>query len=120
MSSRSKGFSKSNRLTKAAEYQRVFDSSQRFTDKYFLILASQNELDIARLGLAISKKRLRSAVLRNRIKRLVRESFRENKTTLAGKDIVVLAGKGIATGDKKTLVKSLKRHWVKVSLCKRS
>ena len=43
----------------------------------------------------IGKKNVKLAVQRNRLKRLIRESFRHNQETLAGWDIVVIARKGL-------------------------
>ncbi len=59
----------------------------------------------------MAKKRVRRANRRNRLKRLVRESFRENQNRLAGLDLVVLA---LATVDREpgvVLRGSLERHW---------
>lgn len=75
----------------ASQYRQAFKQGQRLTDPHFVVIASQNGLDIARLGLAISRKVATRAVDRNRLKRLVRESFRRNKSVLAGLDIVVMA-----------------------------
>ncbi|MFL2555778.1 MAG: ribonuclease P protein component [Gammaproteobacteria bacterium] len=54
------------------------------------IFVKKNGTDIARLGLAISKKYIKKSVDRNRIKRIVRESFRLQKKNLKGIDVVVL------------------------------
>jgi ribonuclease P protein component len=53
----------------------------------------------ARLGLAVSRKVSKSAVQRNRIKRLVRESFRKHRAHLPALDIVVMARPGAAECD---------------------
>ena len=67
--------------------------------------------DSARLGLAVAKKRLKRAVDRNRIKRLIRESFRQQRDRLKGLDIVVLVKPGIEKADNRTLLDALRRHW---------
>ena len=59
----------------------------------------------------MAKKHLRRAVQRNRIKRLVRESFRRHRSELAGLDIVVLVRPGIAEADNTTLLAALDHHW---------
>ena len=76
--------------------------------------------DSARLGLAVAKKHLKRAVDRNRIKRLVRESFRQQRDLLEGLDIVVLVKPGIETADNRTLLDALDRHWQRLSRNARS
>jgi len=84
-------FGRTSRLCAAAEYRRVFENAQRFSNSGFTMLARANGLGIPRLGMAISRKNVRRAVDRNRIKRIVRESFRLNQECLGGVDLVVLA-----------------------------
>ena len=63
----------------------------------------------------MAKKRIRRANRRNRVKRLVRESFRENQDRLAGLDLVVVA---LANADQEpgmVLRSSLERHWTTLS-----
>ena len=65
----------------------------------------------ARLGLAIAKKQVRLATQRNRLKRLVRETFREHRAELAGLDLVVMARAGAAAADNRRLRRSLQSHF---------
>jgi len=89
----------------------VFEKPARRADSFFTILYIDSGQPTARLGLAIAKKRVRRAVDRNRIKRIVRESFRHSQLTLAGKDIVVLARETTARTDNARLFLSLQQHW---------
>jgi ribonuclease P protein component len=68
-------------------------------------------MDRARLGLAISKKHCRRATGRNRLKRLVRESFRRHAAELEGLDIVVLGQPEASRADNKEIFSSLATHW---------
>ena len=78
------------------------------------VLAAPNQLQPARLGLAISRKVARNAVARNRIKRVIRESFRHWQARLDTLDIVVLGRTGIALQPGKTLDSSLENLWIKL------
>jgi ribonuclease P protein component len=51
-------------------------------------LAAPNGLNYSRLGMIVPKKIIATAVARNRVKRLIRESFRLNQCELAGLDVV--------------------------------
>jgi ribonuclease P protein component len=114
-------FTRQQRLLKAKEYQFVFEQPYKLTDPYFTVLARVNQQQFARLGLAIAKKRVSLAVKRNRIKRLIRESFRHHQSSLAGIDVVVLAKNEIDKINNRTLLDSLARHWLKLSRrCKKS
>ena len=102
---------KENRLLDAAAFSRVFKKATRSRDKWFTVLCRKNDKDIARLGLAISKKHCRKAHSRNRIKRIVRESFRQHQALLAGLDVVVINQPPAATAANRPLFDSLAGHW---------
>ena len=109
------------RLLKADEFNRVFDKATRSSDQYFTVLARLNENGYPRLGLAISKKKAKLAVTRNRLKRLIRESFRLNQHELCSADFIVLAGHKSANANNDRLLKSLEQHWQKLNkLCVKS
>ena len=107
-------FSRQSRLLKPAEFKLVFNKPLRSGDDCFRILARPNELQRHRLGMAVSKKACAKAVGRNRIKRVIRESFRlklvgstQDKTL----DFVVLPTAEAANQSNKALDESLSVHW---------
>ena len=65
----------------------------------------------ARLGLAIAKKSVKTAVHRNRIKRLSREFFRLNHENIAIADYVILVRSGIDKLDNKLITQSLSKQF---------
>ena len=103
-------FARQKRLLKPGDFKTVFDEAVRSGDALLTVFARPNSLGVARLGLAISKKHLKLAVDRNRVKRLIRESFRRHQTRLQGLDIVVMARAGIKT----EFLQNLPRHWQRV------
>ena len=108
-------FSKRARLIKAAEFSHVFEKAVRSGDRYFTILARSEVKGCPRLGLAISKKRARLAVTRNRLKRVARESFRFNQHLITGADYIVLAGPEASTATNRQLFQSLQSHWQRLN-----
>jgi ribonuclease P protein component len=104
-------FKKDNRLLDAAAFGRVFEKATRSRDKCFTVLCRGNDAAAARLGLAISKKQCKKANGRNRIKRLIRESFRHHQLELAGLDIIVMNRAAAADEKNEILMNSLETHW---------
>ena len=104
------------KLLKAIDYKHVFDKPVRSSDRYFTVLARPNTLLHARLGLAFTKKRVKLAVARNRLKRISRESFRLSLLGQPGKnklnaDYIVLAGPQCLKASNQQLFHSLENHW---------
>ena len=101
-------------LTKSA-FRFVFELSKRSSDRYFTVLGRTNTLGYTRLGLAVSRKVDKSAVRRNRIKRLIRESFRHHQGLLDGIDVVVIARAGLRTADASEVADALSLHWQRLA-----
>ena len=104
-----------------AEFSAAMKRGRRTRDEYFSVFAIPSQLPHGRLGLAISKKVSARAVDRNRIKRQIRESFRECQEDLAGLDIVVMAYPLARQTGSPALRQSLRRHWERIAQqCKKS
>lgn len=100
------------RLTEPDAYQRVFKhTGYRLSNRWITLLATRNQCGYPRLGMALSRKSVHNAVTRNRVKRLMRESFRHWQTRLGAVDIVLLARPGIAGQSGKTLNAALEKLW---------
>ena len=88
-------FPKDSRLLNAADYSAVFDKTHfKVSCRYFLILARFSSDANTRLGLIVAKKHVPTAVQRNRVKRLIRTSFRSLDPLPRHLDLVVLVRKG--------------------------
>ncbi|MBU2884213.1 ribonuclease P protein component [Gilvimarinus agarilyticus] len=108
----SNAFSKQQRLLKPAQFKAVFDDAPfRASHQHILMLSRSNDDQTARLGLVIAKKNIRFAVDRNRVKRLIRESFRQHQQHLYGLDVIVLARRGLAELDNEQIFKLLAKQW---------
>lgn len=87
-------FPKHFHLLRPAEFSRVYEHGRKSHSRGFVLFQAPNEEDHPRLGLSIGRK-FGGAVRRNRIKRLVRETFRLHwrEWDLQGRDIIVIAKK---------------------------
>ncbi len=90
-----KTFGKEERIRKRQDFLRIYHQGVRSYTGRFTIILCPNQSGIRRLGMTVSKK-VGNAVQRNRIKRLLREFFRLNKSRLpASQDIVIIAKRGM-------------------------
>ena len=107
---------KSQRLLTAGDYRNVFAHAEfRVSHPHCLILAQTRGIGhhCGRLGLIIAKRHVRLAVQRNRIKRVIRESFRQRQSSVAI-DVIVLARKGLDQLDNQHLHTLLTQLWQKL------
>ncbi|MES1941648.1 ribonuclease P protein component [Salinisphaera sp. T5B8] len=89
----------------------MFAHGRKFVSPGFVVIAAEGSADQARLGLALAKRRIARAVDRNRVKRVLRESFRLHRDRLATVDIVVLARSRTATMSNAVLFDQLAALW---------
>jgi ribonuclease P protein component len=85
------GLPREARIRRAGDFAAMRNASGRLGGRCFSVRFRENGLEHARLGLAISKRVSKRAVERNRIKRLVRESFRRVRAQLPSVDLLVTA-----------------------------
>ncbi len=89
-------FGRENRLLTTRAFQAVFgDTRYKISHPNFLLLARPNQLLNARLGMVVAKKNIRFSVHRNRIKRVVRDSFRLMQHDFAPVDVIFLVRRGM-------------------------
>lgn len=78
-----------SRLLRNFGYKHVL-CAEKITDKQLKIFYSKNTVENSRLGIIASKKNFSRAVDRNKIKRVIREVFRQHTIKTSGLDLVVL------------------------------
>lgn len=89
------GFESGDRLHTAAEFSAVFSHRRVLRGSLFDLHYCPNRRAGARLGLVIAKKLARQAVLRNLLKRLGREAFRQTRAGLPDFDLVLRLAKPV-------------------------
>ncbi|WP_126447538.1 ribonuclease P protein component [Sulfuricystis multivorans] len=94
------GFDRCFRLLRPQEFSAVFDARRAVRGDRFALHFKENSLKYPRLGLVLPKKQARSAVLRNAIKRQVREAFRLKRPGLPALDIVLRLMRPVAAIEK--------------------
>jgi ribonuclease P protein component len=103
------------RLRRRGEFTDTMKSGDRFRDACFSIYASRSALPYAQLGVTVSRRVSPLAVARNRIKRQIRESFRQHQQALCGVRVVVAAQPAAANTDNRRLQSSLSKHWERIA-----
>ena len=87
-------FPKAARLLRRRDFLRVQRCGRRRSTSHFVVVSAPGEVESARIGLTVSS-RVGNAVVRNRIRRLLRELFRTRCTERQGtRDVVVIAKPG--------------------------
>ncbi len=94
-------------LKKPSEFSKVYKRGKSFADKYLVMYILPNKLGYTRVGLSVSKK-VGNSVRRNRIKRLIRETFRLNYLSNGNYDIVFIARVRSNDADYAKIEKSMK------------
>jgi ribonuclease P protein component len=92
------GFSRQERLRKRVDFLRLSHEGQKIHSANFIVLWKERPEPSVRLGVTVSGK-VGNAVVRNRVKRLVREFYRLNKDLFAPVDYNIVAKQGAARLD---------------------
>ena len=81
----------SESLKKNKDFQNVYRRGKSFANKYLVMYVMENHMDRNRLGISVSKK-VGNSIVRHRLTRLIRESYRLQEDRFrCGLDIVLIA-----------------------------
>lgn len=101
-------FPKNRRLLKRSEFQKALGSRAKVVTPYMVVLGIESGDENSRMGLIVSRK-VGIAVVRNKVKRLLRESFRMQPGLAKSVDFVVIARKAAAGADYDSMSRSLEQ-----------
>ncbi|MBR3824078.1 MAG: ribonuclease P protein component [Lachnospiraceae bacterium] len=87
----------SESLKKNEQFQFVYKNGKSYANKYLIMYVKKNGLEKNRIGISVSKK-VGNSVVRHRVTRLVRESYRLHESIFnSGLDIVIVGRPSAAT-----------------------
>jgi ribonuclease P protein component len=102
------------RLRHKRDFDAVYARGRRVGDGFFTVTIRENQAGAPRLGLAVAVKVAGSAVARNRLRRIIRESFRLHQHELPAVDLAVSARAPARAASAESLRASLAVLWKKV------
>jgi ribonuclease P protein component len=109
-------FPAARRVRRKWEFDQLYARGKRLGNNHFGITVQPNDLGLARLGLAVASKPFGGSVPRNRIRRMIRESFRLRQHDLPDVDLVVSARSAAKAASPAQLRASLEGLWDKVKV----
>ncbi|MCE9688086.1 ribonuclease P protein component [Shewanella sp. AS16] len=108
-------FTRELRLLTPAQFKSVFSNPVKASSAEITLLAIPNTENHPRLGLTVAKRYVKRANQRNRIKRVIRDSFRLHQHNIPALDIVVLVRNGVLEMENAELKKLIEKLWRKLS-----
>ena len=95
------------------EFKNVYENGKSYANRYLVMYVLKNEENRMRLGISVSKK-VGNSVVRHRLTRLVRESFRLNRNLLDSSLSIVVVGRTTAKGRNYEEIESAFMHLCKL------
>ena len=108
-------FPPERRVRRKVEFEAAYKRGRRFSDNLFTMTVRANDVGGPRLGLAIAARTIGNAVARNRLRRIIRESFRHAQHRLPPADIIVSAKVGARSAPDPMRRQSLAALWNKIA-----
>lgn len=111
-------FYKQSKLGEKPQFDAVFANRKVINDKYFRIFWRSNGLCAPRIGISVAKKNVKKAVARNKLKRLIKESFRRNYHQLPAIDMIFVLRKEAGVDSSSSFSDELNKKWYQLALDK--
>jgi len=108
---------KENRIRKNVEFRAIYRRGKSFSNHLLVLYIYKNRKHINRIGVSVSKK-VGKSVIRNRVKRLIKESYRLNSSNLKiGYELVFIARSAANNKNYIEIDDAVKNLFKKAGLC---
>ena len=105
-------------LAEKLNFDLVFSSPTSSEDRFFAVFYIPNKTPKNRIGVSVAKKLINKATKRNRLKRVIKNSFLGSLNSEEGVDVVVrVKYQASRVASDKILLESLANHWQKIMIC---
>jgi ribonuclease P protein component len=108
-------FPPGRRVRRKVDFEAAYKRGRRFSDSLFTMTVRANDAGGPRLGLAVAARTIGNAIARNRLRRMIRESFRHEQHRLPAADIIVGAKVGARHAPDPLRRQSLAALWNKIA-----
>ena len=103
------------RIRRKSDFDATYAKGRRFGNGFFGVTAAPNETGVPRIGLAVAIRIAGGGVQRNRIRRIIRESFRLHQHGLPAVDLIVSVRDRARSATGAELRESLSALWKSVA-----
>ena len=100
-------------LKNYSEFKNVYENGKSYANKYLIMYVIENQVNSQRLGISVSKK-VGNSVVRHRVTRLIRESFRLNRNLLNSSLSIVVVSRAMAKDKSYKEIESAFMHLCKL------
>jgi len=108
---------KENRLKRKKDFEEVIKHGKGYKEGFLFLKIDKNDLNVSRFGFVVSQKISKKAVVRNKLKRQLREIVRSALPKIKkGIDVVIITISGVENLDFKTLKKNVDRIFAKARI----
>lgn len=112
------GFYNDKKLSEKSQFDAVFANKKANNGRYLKVFWCHNTLDSPRIGISIAKRNVNKAVKRNKLRRIIKESFRLNYEKLPAVDMIFVIKKQASIDSVALFFDELNKKWSQFAIQK--